>query len=81
MVKANIDGDDFTVDDKFYVRTASGSKISDLEQQNLRNALAVLLASKSVAPVASGRPKFDEETGHTNVGSLMVGAAAVFLWS
>jgi starch phosphorylase len=72
--RAVIEGDDNTVNDKFYLRTATGEKIKDAaEQEALRSALTLLLSSKSTTAVKS-RPKFVKDKG--SAGILMGGFLA-----
>jgi hypothetical protein len=70
--RAVIEGDDSTVNDKFYLRTAAGEKIKDAgEQEALKSALTLLLSSKSMTAVKS-RPKFVKDKG-SSAGILMGG--------
>lgn len=56
--KANVDGSEERVSDKFFVRMA-GQKLTEAKAKEAVTALELLLASKATAPGAVSRPKFD----------------------
>ncbi|GFR48003.1 hypothetical protein Agub_g9829 [Astrephomene gubernaculifera] len=56
--KAVVEGDDGRINDKFYIRSMAGAKLSDEEAADTMRALDVLLRSKQSSTDVS-RPKFE----------------------